>query len=124
MAKDPRKLLGDRGEQIAASFLRKEGYAILDRNWRCSTGEIDIIARDGECICFVEVRTRRGDRGPTPEQSITVAKQTKLIELGETYLQTNNLPDALWRIDVVAVGMDSRGLLKRVDLVRNAVSGW
>lgn len=124
MQADPRKGLGRRGEQLAARYLEREGYMILDTNWRCAGGEIDIIAQEGEMLAFVEVRTRRGSRGPTPEQSITPAKRSKLIELAQTYLQHHHLTDTQWRIDFVAVEMDRRGVLQRVELFRNAITGW
>ncbi|MFQ5343243.1 MAG: YraN family protein [Anaerolineae bacterium] len=124
MSQDPRKSLGARGEQLAAQHLEAQGFTILDRNWRCAAGELDIIAWEGETLAFVEVRTRRGSAGPTPEQSITPAKQAKLIQLAQTYLQEHHLTDAQWRIDFVAVEMDGRGVLRRVELIRNAVTGW
>lgn len=123
--KDPRRGLGARGETIAAGYLRHQGYTILDRNWRCPRGELDLIAKEGETLAFVEVRTRRGLRsGPTPEESITPAKQRKLIELAQLYLQAQGLEDVDWRIDVVAVEMDGQGRLQRVELIRDAVTGW
>lgn len=109
---------------MAGEHLQAEGYTILDTNWRCASGEVDIIAREGDVLAFVEVRTRRGRRGPTPEQSLTPAKQAKLIELARTYLQERDLTDVPWRIDFVAVEMDGRGVLQRVDLIRHAVTGW
>ncbi|MBS1252821.1 MAG: hypothetical protein MAG451_01863 [Anaerolineales bacterium] len=124
MTKDPRQGLGERGEQLAVQRLEREGYTIVDTNWRCAGGELDIIAGEGEVLAFVEVRTRRGPRGPTPEQSLTSVKQTKLIELARTYLQEQDLTMIEWRIDFVAVEMDGRGVLQRVELIRNAVTGW
>lgn len=124
MSKDPRKSLGARGEQLAAQHLERQGYTILERNWHCTAGELDIIAQEGETLTFVEVRTRRGSAGPTPEQSITPAKQSRLIELAQTYLQEHHVTDTRWRIDFVAVEMDGRGVLQRVELIRNAVTGW
>ena len=101
---DYKQKLGQRGEDIAAAHLREEqGYQILARNWRCPAGELDIVAREGETLAFVEVRARRGDRYGTPEESITPAKQAKLVELAQTYLQENDLSDENWRIDVVAL---------------------
>ena len=105
--------------------MHAQGYIILDRNWRCAQGELDIIAKEGDTLAFVEVRTRRGLRsGPTPEESITPVKQRKLIELAQRYLQAQGLEDVDWRIDVVAVEMDGQGRLQRVELIRDAVTGW
>jgi putative endonuclease len=118
---DYKQRLGQRGEEIAVRYLRQQGYAILARNWRCPAGEIDIVAREGETLVFVEVRTRRGDRFGTPEASITPAKQAKLVEVAQTYLQEANLEDVAWRIDVVAIEIGRRSEVKRINLIRCAV---
>lgn len=120
--RDHRQGLGRRGEDLAASLLTAKGYDILDRNWRCETGELDLVARDGSCLAFVEVRTRRGRIMGSPEESITPAKQARLISLGDAYVQAHDW-DGDWRIDVVAVEMDQRGHLLRVDHYENAVTG-
>jgi putative endonuclease len=120
---DYKRRLGRRGEEIAVAYLRRQGYRVLARNWRCTAGELDIVAREEGTLAFVEVRTRRGDRFGTPEESITPTKQAKLVELAQTYLQENGLTDQNWRIDVVAVEMDWGSRVKRVNLIRNAVLG-
>ncbi len=119
---DDRGGLGRHGEELAAQFLATRGYEILERNWRCAAGELDLVARDGPCLAFVEVRTRRGQQLGSPEESITLAKQARLITLAETYLQDHDWPGP-WRIDVVAVEMDTRGRLQRLDHYENAVTG-
>ncbi len=119
---DDRGGLGRHGEELAAQFLATRGYEILERNWRCAAGELDLVARDGPCLAFVEVRTRRGQQLGSPEESITLAKQARLITLAETYLQNHDWPGP-WRIDVVAVEMDTRGRLQRLDHYENAVTG-
>ena len=121
--KGARKQLGQRGEDLAVAHLEKRGYVVRKRNWRCPAGEIDIVAEDGGCLVFVEVRTRRGLEYGTPEESVTPAKQAKLMEVAQTYLQEHSW-DGDWRIDVVAVEMTSRGTLLRVDLIKSAVTGW
>ena len=113
--------LGQRGEEIAAAYLQQQGYLILARNWRCSLGELDIVAREGETLAFVEVRARRGDRFGTAEESITSSKQARLVELAQTFLQEAGLVDTAWRIDVGAVELGRLGELKRINLIRNAV---
>ena len=120
---DYKRRLGWRGEEIAIAYLQRQGYRVMARNWRCTAGELDIVAREGETLAFVEVRTRRGNRFGTPEESITPTKQAKLVELAQTYLQENGLTDQNWRIDVVAILMDRGSEVKRVNLIRNAV-GW
>jgi putative endonuclease len=121
--KGARKQLGDAGEEIAARELMRRGYAVCERNWRCPEGELDIIAEQGEWLVFVEVRTRRGDRFGTPEESITPAKRAHLIAAAQAYLQAQSLQDRDWRIDVVAVEMSDRGQLQRVDVIENAIEG-
>ncbi len=99
------------------------GYAIVARNYRCPAGEIDLIARHGETWAFVEVRTRRGGKFGTPEESITPRKRQHLIAAAQSYLQENQLTDVPWRIDLVAVELSARGELLRVDVIENAVHG-
>jgi putative endonuclease len=118
---DSRRALGRWGEQMAADYLRENGYGIEEMNYRCPRGEIDIVARDGSVVAFVEVRTRRGRGHGTPQESITPAKQRKLIEVAQTYLQERELSDVDWRIDVVAISIDGDG--PQIRLIRNAVSG-
>lgn len=96
------KPLGERGENIAARFLRDLGYRILARNYRCAAGEIDIIARHGNTLVFVEVKTRTHD-DPLPEDQINPSKQHRMTRAAKTYLSRygSSLPPA--RFDVVAV---------------------
>lgn len=119
---DDRRGLGRRGEELAAERLTSLGYEIIARNWRCESGELDLVARDGECLAVVEVRTRRGRWLGTPEESITPAKQARLIDLAEAFVQVYDWAGD-WRIDVVAVEMDRRGRLLRVDHYENAITG-
>jgi putative endonuclease len=120
--RDDRRGLGRHGEELAARHLAAQGYEILERNWRCGAGELDLVARDGDCLAFVEVRTRRGREMGSPEESVTPAKQARLVALAETYLQEHDWPGP-WRIDVVAVEMDVRGRFQRLDHYENAVTG-
>jgi putative endonuclease len=117
-----RRRLGRLGEDLAAACLEKRGYVVHERNWRCLAGEIDIVAEEGDCLVFVEVRTRRGRKYGTPEESVTPAKQAKLVEVAQTYLQEHSW-DGDWRIDVVAVEMTPGGKLLRMELIKNAVWG-
>ena len=82
-----RRQVGDRGEKLAADYLRSRGYDIIESNFRCREGEIDIVARKGETLVFVEVRTRRGRDFGTPEESISPLKQQRLVSLAEAYVQ-------------------------------------
>ncbi|MFN2165736.1 MAG: YraN family protein [Anaerolineae bacterium] len=117
-----RQRLGRLGEDLAARHLAAKGYEIMARNWRCREGELDIVAQDGECLALVEVRTRRGTAVGSPEESITPAKQERLITLADAYVQAHDWPGD-WRIDVVAIEMDRRGNLLRIDHYENAITG-
>jgi len=99
----PRTRLGHLGEELARQFLRDKGYAILATNYRCPWGEVDIVARDGEDLVFVEVRTRRSAGFGTPEESLTPAKVRRLLATAQEYLQNHAGAEASWRIDLVCI---------------------
>ena len=109
-----RRQLGAAGEADAVDHLRRAGYRILERNLRSRFGELDIVAQDGDCLVFVEVRTRRS-RAMAPEESITPAKGRRLAGLGMRYLQEHGLEEADWRIDVIAIEQDALGNRLRLD---------
>lgn len=116
-----RKQTGQRGEDIAANYFATIGYSLVTRNWRCPAGELDLIVEKDNTLVFVEVRTRRSARYGSPEESITAAKQAKLIELAQTYLQQEQPPHPAWRIDVAAVWL--RSGQPHINHIENAV-GW
>jgi putative endonuclease len=98
----PRDTLGDRGENVAAKFLRNLGYTIILRNYRCDCGEVDIIARDGKTLVFVEVKTRAYD-DPTPEEQVNPTKQHQLTKAAKLYLTRYGTPQPPARFDVIAI---------------------
>jgi putative endonuclease len=123
-----RKKTGVYGEQLAERYLIEQGYKIVAKNWRCPEGELDLVARQGENLVFVEVRTRRGTWLGTPEESITPAKQAKLIKLAYTFLADYEQPDCRrsssegpWRIDVIAIVLNKRGEVVRFNHLEAAV---
>lgn len=116
-----RKQTGQHGEDIAAHYFAETGYTLVARNWRCPIGELDLIVEKENTLVFVEVRTRRSSRYGSPEESITPAKQAKLVELAQTYLQQEQPAHPAWRIDVVAVWL-RRGQ-PQINHIENAV-GW
>lgn len=123
---DPRRATGATGEDLAVAYLLKQGFRLVERNWRCGMGELDVIARDGSTLVFVEVRTRRGNAHGSAEESITLSKQRRLQRLAEGYLQQLELkgkawPGA-WRIDVVAILLHAGGLAS-VNHIPNAIEG-
>ena len=91
----------------------------MESNYRSKYGEIDLVAREGECLVFVEVKSRRTGAFGRPEESVTEGKQQKLVQAAMEYMQLKGLEDCEWRIDVV--GIEAGGSRPRVRLVRNAV---
>jgi putative endonuclease len=118
-----RKDTGILGEKLAQDFLKKSGYRILETNYRCPQGEIDIVARQKDTLAFIEVRTKTSLEFGSPEESITTAKKERMKATAAHYHQTHsNLPQS-WRIDFVAVELDQKGKLSRIELIENAVGG-
>lgn len=97
------KSLGARGEEIAAVFLTGRKFVILERNFRCKGGEVDIVAREGKTFVFVEVKTRRTLSFGPPQASVTPFKQRQISKAALTWLAKNRLEGALARFDVVAI---------------------
>lgn len=117
-----RAKLGQRGEQIAAEYLQSLGYVIVARNVRVGSGELDIVARDGDCLVFAEVRTRSGHAYVTPEESITPKKQRTLIRSAMTYLLQSGQDPLDWRIDVIAIVLTRDGQeVRRLNHIESAV---
>jgi putative endonuclease len=117
-----RRDLGAFGERLAAAHLEAKGYRIRARNFRCREGEIDIVAEDGACLVFVEVRTRRGDALGGPAESVTVAKERRVISAAKAYLQEHSDLPQDQRIDVVAVQLSPRGRLLAVQHIEGAIA--
>ena len=111
--------LGVRGEDIAARHLASNGWRILDRRWRSSYGEIDLVAEDRGEIVFVEVKSRRGDCFGLPEEAVTARKREHLRNAAFAYLQAKRLAHRPYRIDVVAVSVGAAGV--RLAHFRSAV---
>jgi putative endonuclease len=117
-----RRDTGILGEKLAQDFLRKRGFRVLETNFRCPEGEIDIVAQDKDCLVFVEVKTRTGHDFGIPEESITKTKERRLIAAAQHYWQAQDKSPPLWRIDFVAVELDQRNKPTRIELIENAVS--
>ena len=103
------------GEKIACEALHQRGYRIVARNWRSrpgicegsASGEVDIIARDGDWWVFVEVKTRRSRSFGLPEEALTPTKAKRLAALAQTYLATHGIDGVNWRIDLIAIESES-----------------
>lgn len=117
-----RRRIGALGEEIAANYLKRRGYLILERNIRLGEGEIDIIAEKGEFLVFVEVRTRTGSSFGTPEESVTAQKRERLLTLAQAYIQAHEGLPPSWRIDVVAVELTPWGRVSRIELIENVTA--
>ncbi len=100
---DNRRLLGDRGEDLAAAFLKKQGYKVLERNYRTPLGEIDLIARHQGTLVFIEVKTRSGDRFGSGRDAVHHGKQARLRRTADYYLKQKRLGQAAVRFDVVGI---------------------
>lgn len=111
---EDRKRLGERGEDAATAYLMRAGMSIVERNWRCDVGEIDIIALDGDTLVFCEVKTRRTQSKGTPSDAVSGAKQRRYARLAAAYLQSAGLSDLPVRFDVVAILVisEDRALLR------------
>ncbi|MGH2516104.1 MAG: YraN family protein [Ktedonobacterales bacterium] len=113
-ARSASKTLGANGERFAATWLEARGYEIVERNWRCPYGELDVIARAGAEWVFFEVKTRRGRRMGAPEEAVTHAKRVRLIHAAQAYLAERACEDAPYRIDVLAIELSPTGALVAV----------
>lgn len=99
---DFRKLIGSEGESLAARYLKRQGYTIVGQNFSCRYGEIDVIARQGDYIVFVEVKTRKNDAFAQPREFVTPAKQERIRKTALLWLQQNDL-DLQPRFDVIEI---------------------
>lgn len=109
---------GKQGEDIAVAYLKKEGFAVLERNYRCLFGEVDVVAKEGDTIVFVEVKSRRSERFGDPQMAVGLKKQKKLSRISLKYLEERHLYPCNARFDVVAVRIMPEG--DKVELIRNA----
>ena len=108
---DSRKQTGDRGEEIAAAFLTARGFRILERNFRCKGGEVDIIIRDpgDKTLVFVEVKTRRDLTYGVPQLAVTPFKQRQISKAALTWIALHKQHDQNARFDVIAILLDAAG---------------
>ena len=104
-----RNALGQYGERVAARHLIERGMVLLDRNWRCEAGEIDLVLRDGDVLVVCEVKTRSSDAYGTPHEAVDPAKLDRLKRLGLLWAQAHEVSPGEVRIDLVAVHPQPRG---------------
>ena len=114
---------GKLGEQLACSELKKKGYKIIETNYRCRQGEIDIVAHQKNSLVFIEVRTRTGNTYGSPEESVTALKKQHLVSTAMEYLNSHHSLPENWRIDFVAVELDPlTNKATRIEIIENALS--
>lgn len=106
---DARRTLGQAGETLACDLYRKLGFTILDRNWRCREGELDLVVAHGDLIVFCEVKTRRTVYFGAPAEAVDYRKQARLRRLAAAWMNDRRPRRARIRFDVVAVLVDDRG---------------
>ncbi len=120
---DLRQSLGKEGERLAAQYLKKKGYVIVERNYRCALGELDLIVLDGRIIVFVEVKTRSGHGFGIPSEAVERKKQQKMIQTAQFFISAKRLHQRDARFDVVAISWLGREPL--IEHIENAFqSAW
>jgi putative endonuclease len=112
------KRTGKKGEELAAAYLVETGYRIIERNYRCCFGEIDIVAWEGETLVFAEVKSRRTEAYGAPQLSVGREKQDKISRIALNYLSEKHLHHHPARFDVVAVKLLPAGI--SIELIRDA----
>ena len=116
-----KKETGKLGEDIAGHYLKQNGYVILDRNFECRQGEIDIIALDKKEIVFIEVKTRTSNKYGTPSEAVNKIKQKHMLQTIKYYLYIRNLSDEFIRIDVIEVYIKNN--VYKVNHIKQAFEG-
>jgi len=110
--------VGRAGEDEAARLLEKSGYRLVERNYRCRYGEIDIIAMDGDTVVFVEVKTRGSDAFGSGKQSVDGRKQRRMVAVSSNWLSEKGLEESAARFDVVSIDVSSGSFVS--EIIRNA----
>jgi putative endonuclease len=113
-----RLILGQLGEDLARKRLKDLGYRVLETNYRCPLGEIDLIARDGDTLVFVEIKTRRNQPSSLAKEGVHKRKQVQLSKVALAYMKHKNLWGAKARFDVVAIGVSDGK--KEVEIIQDA----
>ena len=118
---ESKKKIGGKGEKIAEDYLKKNGYRILEKNFKSKRSEIDVIAKKNDCLVFVEVRTKNNDRFGTPEETINRKKKWKLKQNAKGYVNFKKYT-GLYRIDAVCILFSENGNLKKLSHYKNIIN--
>ena len=122
MTQTSRQSLGSAGEGLARRHLEREGYRFVTANWRCSSGELDLVMREDDTLVFIEVKTRHGERFGAAEEAISPAKAARLMLAAQRYVMARpELADTFWRIDLIAITLDAAGALRRLNHIVDAI---
>jgi len=113
-----RLALGKLGEELAFKKVKRLGYKCIARNYRCALGEIDLIAKDGDCLVFIEIKTRRGRSLDSIKEVIDKRKKRQLSKVALAYLKSNNYCDVKSRFDVVAISLNQDK--EQIEVIQNA----
>ena len=113
-----KKELGKKGEQLAVRYLKKSGYRIIQTNYVCKLGEMDIIAQENDTLAFIEVKTRTSTTFGPPQLAVNSAKQMQLSKVALNFLKEKKLEDLKARFDVVAILLGPRG--EEIELIKDA----
>lgn len=111
--------VGNRGEELATAFLEQNGFVIIERNFRCKGGEVDIVAREGKTLVFVEVKCRKTLTYGVPQLAVTPFKQRQISKAALTWLAKNHQHDTPARFDVIAILLNGE-YQHQVEHIRNA----
>jgi putative endonuclease len=113
------KVFGAFGESLAAEYLSENGYKVLERNFSCRIGEIDIIAVQEDTVVFIEVKTRSSGKFGMPSEAVSLTKQNRMVKTALYYMQKNKLLDYMCRFDVLEIIVDEDNS-KRINLIKDA----
>jgi len=116
-----KRFVGSTGESIACRFLKDKGYKIIEKNFRCRSGEIDIVAMDGEDLCFIEVKMRKSSSYGPPYLAVTPQKQKQISIAALNYLKKTTLKYSGIRFDVVSINLENS--TEKIELFKGAFEG-
>ncbi|MEG0306887.1 MAG: YraN family protein [Clostridium sp.] len=114
------KSIGNYGETLAKTYIETLGYISIEQNFSCKLGEIDLIAKDSNYICFIEVKTRYATRYGYPLESITSKKIKKLYRAAQYYISLNNIHKSFFRFDAIEIIINANDSSHRINLIKNA----
>jgi putative endonuclease len=113
-----KKELGKKGEEVAVRFLKKSGYRIIQTNYACKMGEMDVIAKEKDTLVFIEVKTRTSTLFGSPQLAVNISKQKQISKVALNFLKEKQLEDVKARFDVVAILLGAKG--EQIELIRDA----